>query len=289
MSASHPAISGKALTGIAKVAGLIGWPVSHSRSPRLHGFWLAQHGIDGAYVPLPVQPEKVEVAVRGLAAAGLRGVNVTIPHKQTVLALCDEVDPIARRIGAVNVLIFDGEKISGTNSDSFGFMENLKASAPGFDAAKAPAVLLGAGGGARAVAVGLLDAGVPALRLVNRNRERALQLAEEIGGPIDVLAWEERSAALAGAGLLVNSTSLGMSGQPPLEISLNELAADAVVSDLVYSPLETDLLAAARAKGCTGVDGLGMLLHQGRPCFAAWFGPDPQVTPELRAYVLGGD
>ncbi len=289
MSQSPSGISGK-----AKVAGLIGWPVSHSRSPRLHGFWLARHGIDGAYVPLPVQPDplqpnKVEVAVRGLAAAGLRGVNVTIPHKQTVLALCDEVDAIARRIGAVNVLIFDDGRISGTNTDSFGFMENLKAGAPGYDAAKAPAVVLGAGGGARAVAAGLLDAGVPELRLVNRNRDRAERLAAEIGGPINVLAWEERSAALAGAALLVNSTSLGMSGQPPLDISLSDLDPGAVVSDLVYSPLETDLLGAARAKGCTGIDGLGMLLHQGRPCFAAWFGPDPQVTPELRAYVLGGD
>ncbi len=284
MTVSLPPLSGK-----AKVAGLIGWPVSHSRSPRLHGYWLAEHGIDGAYVPLPVQPDRVEVAVRGLAAAGLRGVNVTIPHKQTVLALCDAVDDVARRIGAVNVLSFDGEKISGSNTDSFGFMENLKAGAPGYDATRAPAVLLGAGGGARAVAVGLLDAGVPELRLVNRNRERAERLAAEIGGAVSVLAWENRCAALDGAGLLVNSTSLGMSGQPALEISLDDLDPGAVVADLVYSPLETALLAGARAKGCAAVDGLGMLLHQGRPCFAAWFGSDPQVTPELRAYVLGGD
>lgn len=284
MTVSLPPLSGK-----AKVAGLIGWPVSHSRSPRLHGYWLAEHGIDGAYVPLPVQPDRVEVALRGLAAAGLRGVNVTIPHKQTVLGLCDEVDDIARRIGAVNVLTFDGEKISGSNTDSFGFVENLKAGAPGYDATRAPAVLLGAGGGARAVAVGLLDAGVPELRLVNRNRERAEGLAADLGGAVTVSAWEERCAALSGAGLLVNSTSLGMSGQPALEISLADLDPGAVVADLVYSPLETGLLAAARARGCTTVDGLGMLLHQGRPCFAAWFGPDPQVTPELRAYVLGGD
>ncbi|WP_193366777.1 shikimate dehydrogenase [Pelagibius marinus] len=284
MTVSLPPLSGK-----AKVAGLIGWPVSHSRSPRLHGYWLAEHGIDGAYVPLPVQPARVEVAVRGLAAAGLRGVNVTIPHKQTVLGLCDEVDDIARRIGAVNLLTFDGEKISGTNTDSFGFMENLKAGAPGYDATRAPAVLLGAGGGARAVAVGLLDAGVPELRLCNRNRERAEGLAADLGNAVTVCAWEERCAALDGAGLLVNSTSLGMSGQPALEMSLGDLEAGAVVADLVYSPLETALLAEARAKGCTAVDGLGMLLHQGRPCFAAWFGTDPQVTPQLRAYVLSGD
>jgi shikimate dehydrogenase len=277
----------RTLSGNARVAGLIGWPVSHSRSPRLHGFWLARHGIDGAYVPLPVAPENLAAAVRGLAAAGLAGVNVTIPHKQAVLALCDEVDAIARRIGAVNLLVFQGGRIGGSNTDSFGFMESLKAAAPAWTAARAPAVLLGAGGGARAVAVGLLDAGVPELRLCNRNRARAEQLAAEIGGPITVLAWEERAAALDGAGLLVNATSLGMAGQPPLDLTLDALPDDAAIADLVYSPLETDLLAAARAKGCTGVDGLGMLLHQARPCFAAWFGPDPQVTAELRAFVLG--
>jgi shikimate dehydrogenase len=276
----------KALSGKARVAGLIGWPVSHSRSPRLHGYWLAEHGIDGAYVPLPVAPEKLEPAVRGLAAAGLAGVNVTIPHKQAVLPLCDRLDDAARRIGAVNLLVFAEDGIAGGNTDSFGFMANLKAAAPAWNAA-APAVLLGAGGGARAVAVGLIDAGVPELRLANRNRARAEQLAAELGGVVTVLAWEERAAALAGAGLVVNSTSLGMSGQPPLDLALDDLPGDAVVADLVYSPLETALLAAARARGCVGVDGLGMLLHQARPCFAAWFGPDPQVTENLRAFVLG--
>jgi shikimate dehydrogenase len=274
------------LSGKTKVAGLIGWPVSHSRSPRLHGYWLAEHAIDGAYVPLPVAPEKLEPAVRGLAAAGLAGVNVTIPHKQAVLPLCDRLDDAARRIGAVNLLVFAEDGIAGGNTDSFGFMANLKAAAPAWNAA-APAVLLGAGGGARAVAVGLIDAGVPELRLANRNRARAEQLAAELGGVVTVLAWEERAAALAGAGLVVNSTSLGMSGQPPLDLALDDLPGDAVVADLVYSPLETALLAAARARGCVGVDGLGMLLHQARPCFAAWFGPDPQVTENLRAFVLG--
>ena len=276
----------RALSGEARVAGLIGWPVSHSRSPRLHGYWLAEHGIDGAYVPLPVAPVNLEPAVRGLAAAGLAGVNVTIPHKQAVLPLCDRVDDAARRIGAVNLLVFGEDGIAGSNTDSFGFMANLKAAAPAWNAA-APAVLLGAGGGARAVAVGLIDAGVPELRLANRNRARAEQLAAELGGPVTVLAWEERAAALAGAGLVVNSTSLGMGGQPPLDLALDDLPGDAVVADLVYSPLETALLAAARARGCVGVDGLGMLLHQARPCFAAWFGPDPQVTEDLRAFVLG--
>lgn len=275
-----------AISGNARVAGLIGWPVAHSRSPRLHTFWLAEHGIDGAFVPLPVAPENLEVAVRGLAAAGLRGVNVTIPHKQTVMALCDEIDDTARRIGAVNLLVFEGDRIRGANTDSFGFMANLMASAPDFTAAAAPAVLLGAGGGARAVAAGLLDAGVSELRLCNRNRERAAQLAADIGPAVKVLAWEARNAALEGAGLLVNSTSLGMTGQPPLDLALDALDPGAVVCDLVYSPLETALLAAARAKGCTGVDGLGMLLHQGRPSFAAWFGPRPDVTAALRSFVM---
>ncbi|MGD1880410.1 MAG: shikimate dehydrogenase [Kiloniellaceae bacterium] len=285
MTSSSVAPLGKALSGNARVAGLIGWPVSHSRSPRLHGYWLAEHGIDGAYVPLPVAPENIAVAVRGLAAAGLAGVNVTIPHKQAVLALCDRVDDIARRIGAVNLLIFKDGQIVGSNTDAFGFMANLAAGAPAGTAAAAPAVRLGAGGGARAVAAGLLDAGVPEVRLTNRSRERAEQLAQEIGGPITVVPWNERAAALDGAGLLVNSTSLGMTGQPALDLSLDALAVGAVVCDLVYSPLETALLAAARAKGCIGVDGLGMLLHQARPCFTAWFGPDPQVTPALRAFV----
>lgn len=298
MISGAPSIAVKALSGKAKVAGLIGWPVSHSRSPRLHGFWLAEHGIDGAYVPLPVEPEKVELAVRGLAAAGFAGVNVTIPHKQSVLTLCDRTDETARRIGAANFLVFKDGSISGSNTDAFGFMANLEAGAPGFVPAAAPAVLLGAGGGARAVAVGLLDAGVPELRLCNRSRERADRLAQDLGaqgtlggrgGAVTVVPWEQRSAALGGAGLLVNSTSLGMQGQPPLELPLDDLGADAVVCDLVYSPLETALLAAARARGCVIVDGLGMLLHQGRPCFAAWFGPEPAVTPQLRAFVMGGD
>ena len=274
------------LSGKARIAGVIGWPVSHSRSPRLHGYWLAENSIDGAYVPLPVAPENLETAVRGLAAAGLAGVNVTIPHKEAVLALCNHVDDTARRIGAANLLVFRDGGIEGRNTDAFGFMANLKETAPGWSAA-APVLLLGAGGAARAVAVGLLDAGVTELRLCNRNRARAETLAAEIGGPISVLAWEDRVAGLDGASLLVNSTSLGMTGQPPLELSLDGLANDAVVADLVYSPLETALLAAARARACTGVDGLGMLLHQARPSFAAWFGVDPQVSDGLRRFVLG--
>lgn len=279
----------RALTGKAKTAGLVGWPVSHSSSPRLHGYWLDEHGVDGAYVPLPVAPDNLAVAIRGLMAAGFSGVNVTIPHKQAVMALCDEVDDIARRIGAANFLLFRDGRILASNTDAFGFMENLKAGAPDYEAGRAPAVLLGAGGGARAVVVGLLDAGVPQVRLCNRSPERARALAADIGGAIEVVPWEQRDAALAGAGLLVNSTSLGMDGQPPLEMALDHLDPAAVVCDLVYNPLDTALLAAARDKGCTAVDGLGMLLHQARACFAAWFGPDPAVTPALRRFMTARD
>ncbi|GAB4362894.1 MAG: shikimate dehydrogenase [Kiloniellaceae bacterium] len=275
------------LSGKARVAGVIGWPVAHSRSPRLHGYWLAEHGIDGAYVPLPVAPDDLETALRGLAAAGLAGVNVTIPHKESVLALCDSVDATARRIGAANLLVFKDGGIEGRNTDAFGFMANLQEQAPAWSPAK-PVLLLGAGGAARAVAVGLLDAGVTDLRIANRNRARAETLAADLGGPITVLPWDDRAAALDGAGLVVNSTSLGMSGQPALKLSLDALDANAVVADLVYSPLETALLAAARARGCIGVDGLGMLLHQARPSFAAWFGVDPQVSDGLRRFVLEG-
>ena len=274
------------LSGKALLAGVIGWPVSHSRSPRLHGFWLESYGIDGAYLPLAVAPENLEIALRGLQAAGFRGVNATIPHKETVMALCDEVDETARRIGAVNTLVFVEGRILGSNSDAFGFLENIRAGAAGHDVAAGPALLLGAGGAARAVAVALLDAGLPELRVCNRSPERAERLAADLGARASVVPWAARAEALAGIGLLVNATALGMTGQPPLELSLAELPASAVVSDLVYTPLETPLLASARARGCLAVDGLGMLLHQARPGFEAWFGRAPSVTAALRAAVL---
>jgi len=274
------------LSGKALLAGVIGWPIGHSRSPRLHGFWLESYGIDGAYLPLAVAPEKLEVAVRGLQASGFRGLNVTIPHKEAVMALCDRVDERARRIGAVNTMVFENGEIHGSNSDAFGFLENLKAGTGGRDLSTAPALLLGAGGAARAVAVALLDAGLPEVLLCNRSAERAERLAADLGPRVRLVPWAERAEALAGLGLLVNSTSLGMNGQPPLDLPLKRLPAEAVVSDLVYTPLETGLLTAARAKGCVAVDGLGMLLHQARPGFQAWFGKAPAVTPALREFVL---
>ena len=272
------------LSGKARLAGILGWPVAHSRSPRLHGLWLQRHGIDGAYVPLPVAPEAFADAVRGLAALGFRGANVTIPHKEAAFAVCDEVDATARRMGAVNTLVFREGRILGSNTDGFGFLENIRQQVPGWQAAAGPAVLLGAGGSARAITVALLEAGCPQVVLVNRTPARAEALARAVGGPVTVAT----TPPLAGAALLVNTTSLGMQGQPPLAVDLAPLPAQAVVADIVYVPLETPLLAAARARGLRAVGGLGMLLHQARPGFSHWFGVDPVVDAELEAFV-GGD
>ena len=274
------------MSGAARLAGVLGWPVAHSRSPQLHGHWLAHYGIDGAYVPLAVRPENLETAVRGLVALGFRGANVTIPHKEAVLALCDSLSPRAERIGAVNTLVFEETGIAGDNTDGFGFLANLRQEAPDWQASAGPAVVLGAGGAARAILVALLDAGVPAVRLLNRTRARAETLAAELGGPIEVVDWEARRGALEGANLLANTTALGMTGKAPLDLDLALLPADALVTDIVYAPLETPLLAEAKQQGNATVDGLGMLLHQARPGFQAWFGVEPEVTPALRQAVL---
>jgi shikimate dehydrogenase len=274
------------LSGEGKIAGVMGWPVAHSQSPRLHGFWLRQYAIDGAYVPLPVRPEAFPGAIRALAQIGFRGVNVTVPHKQAALGACDETDVVARRIGAVNTVVFENGCLRGSNTDAFGFRENLRDGVPDWQPAAGPAVVLGAGGAARAVAVALTDSGVPEVRICNRSDERAKALCREIGGPLVRRPWSDRAAVLADAAVLVNATSLGMAGQSPLEIDLGRLPATAVVTDLVYAPLETPLLAAARARGNRVVDGLGMLLHQARPGFAAWYGVTPDVTPELRDFLL---
>jgi shikimate dehydrogenase len=274
------------LSGKARLAGVMGWPVEHSLSPRLHGYWLEQHGIDGAYVPLAVAPADLPTALTALPALGFRGVNLTLPHKEQALDLCQEVDDLARRIGAVNTIVVRDGRLFGSNSDAFGFLENLKDGAPDWRAEAAPAVVLGAGGASRAVVAALADAGAPEVRLVNRTRERAEALATALGGALSVYDWDRREAALAEAGLLVNTTTLGMAGQPPLDLDLGALPAEAVVTDIVYTPLMTPLLQAARTRGNPLVDGLGMLLHQARPGFEAWFGVRPEVTPGLRDFVL---
>ena len=277
------------LNAKGRLAGVIGWPVGHSRSPQLHGHWLARYGIDGAYVPLAVAPDRVEAALRGLAALGFRGCNVTVPHKEAALALVDDPDPVARRIGAVNTIIVGADgRLSGTNTDAFGFLANLQAGIPaGWSAAAGPAVVIGAGGAARAIIVALADAGAPEIRLVNRTRARAEGLAAELGGPVTVVDWTGRAAALDGAALLVNTSTQGMVGHDPLDLALDALPVSALVNDIVYVPLETPLLAAARARGNPVVDGVGMLLHQARPGFEAWFGVAPMVDAALRAAVLG--
>lgn len=272
-------------SGKTALAGVMGWPVSHSRSPVLHSHWLDRYGLDGAYVPLSVAPGALENALRGLPALGFRGCNLTLPHKEAALALVDGVTDRARRIGAVNtVTVRENGGLEGDNTDGFGFLENLRSA--GVDIARGPAVVIGAGGAARSILVALMDEGCPEIRLVNRSFDRARLLADALNGPVTALRWAERADALVGAGLLVNTTSQGMVGQPPLDLALNALPADALVTDIVYTPLETPLLAAARARGNPATDGLGMLLHQARPGFRAWFGVDPTVDAALRAAVL---
>jgi shikimate dehydrogenase len=276
-----------AITGRARVAGVVGWPIAHSLSPRLHGLWLRHYRIDGAYVPLAVRPEHLGDVLSALPKVGFRGVNVTFPHKERALELVDEATPAARRIGAVNTIVVDaGGSLIGSNTDAFGFLENVREAIPAWRAGRRPAVVLGAGGAARAILFALVEEGMPEIRLVNRTAGRADALAADLGGPVRPLPWTDRDAALAGASLLVNATTLGMRHQPPLDIDLASLPRDAVVCDIVYAPLETPLLASAKARGNPVVDGLGMLLHQARPGFAAWFGLLPEVLPGLRERLL---
>lgn len=275
------------VSGKAKVAGVMGWPVSHSRSPRLHGYWLEKYGIDGAYIPMAVPPGSLEQALRALPALGLRGANLTVPHKEAALRVCDTVDSLARRIGAVNTIVVGADGgLEGSNTDAFGLIENLRG-ASDWRAGDGPAVILGAGGAARSACVALIDAGVESIRIVNRTLQRAADLAGAMAPGCSAVAWDRREEALEGAMLLVNTTTLGMTGQPCLEIRLDALPRQATVYDIVYVPLQTGLLASARARGNPVVDGLGMLLHQARPGFEAWFGVKPEVDRELRDYLLG--
>ncbi len=271
----------------------MGWPVEHSLSPVLHGHWLARYGITGSYEAIPVTPDDLPVALAGLAEQGFLGVNLTVPHKEAAMALVDRVDEDAQRIGAINTIVVgDDGALSATNTDAYGLIENIRASAP--DAlvnrfGGRAAVILGAGGAARAAMVGLADAGVEEIRIVNRTLARAEALAALAGIAglrVSAHAMNDGPAALAEAGIVINTTSLGMIGQPPLELDLAMLPAEAVVNDIVYAPLETGLLAAARARGNTVIDGLGMLLHQARAGFRAWFGVDAAVDEDLRGAVL---
>jgi shikimate dehydrogenase len=267
------------LSGKARLAGIAGWPVTHSRSPRLHGFWLDRHGVDGAYVPLAIQPESWGSAIKGLVAAGFAGCNVTIPHKVAAFEICDTVDESARRAGAVNTLVFRDGRIAGSNTDGLGFLNNLRQH--GVDPAAGPALLLGAGGSARAIAAVMLGLGVR-VTVAARSRDKAEVLAADLPG-LQVLDWDRRDAAVADHALVVNTTPLGMNGSLPLPVALD--AGRPAGADIVYVPLETPLLADAKARGLTTVGGLGMLLHQAVPGFEAWFGVRPVVDDALFRFV----
>ncbi|MBI1206129.1 MAG: shikimate dehydrogenase [Azospirillum sp.] len=275
------------LTGKSRIAGVIGWPVAHSRSPRLHGWWLEHYRIDGAYIPLAVPPERAREAIGALAALGLRGANVTVPHKETAFLAIGDREPSALRVGAVNTIVVAADgRLIGSNTDGFGFLANLDDQAPGWRDGAGAATVVGAGGAARAVVAALLDAGFVDIRLVNRTAARATALADLFGIAVRVWPWQQRADALDGAALLINTTTLGMVGMPALDLDLKALPKTAVVNDIVYTPLMTPLLAEAQIRGHRIVDGLGMLLHQARPGFAAWFGMMPEVTPELRQHML---
>ena len=268
------------------LAGVMGWPVLHSRSPIIHNHWLAEHGIKGRYVPLPIAPERLGAALNALAPLGFAGVNLTIPHKEAALPLMHTLDDAARTIGAVNcVCVHPDGTLEGRNTDAFGFMAALRESQPGWRADAGPAIVIGAGGAARAILFGLLDAGVPEIRLVNRSPAKAHSLARAFGPRVKVIAWDQRAPALDGVGLLVNSTSLGMAGEPELDLVLDALPLAAIVYDIVYVPRKTALLDAARRRGSGIVEGLDMLLHQARPAFAAWTGIMPDVSTTLRAEI----
>ena len=269
------------------MAGVIGWPIAHSRSPAIHNHWIQQYNLCGAYGQFPVEINNLEMAIQGLKALGLAGCNITIPHKVAAMRHMDWIDPLAQRMGAINTIVVQADgALHGFNNDGFGYIQSLHEAQPSWRANAGPVVILGAGGAARAIVVSLLDAGAEEIRILNRTRDKAEALAQEFGSRITTYEWQERHEALSGCALLVNTTSLGMHGQEALEINLAQLPTSALVSDASYVPLETPLLAQARKRGNSTVNGLGMLLHQARPAFHAWFGVMPEVTPELRQTII---
>jgi shikimate dehydrogenase len=269
------------------MAGVMGWPVGHSRSPLIHNYWIQQYGLTGSYGLFPVAPHQLESAVRGLAALGMKGCNVTIPHKVEAMRYMDWVDPLAMRIGALNTIVVQRDgALHGFNNDGFGFIQSLIEAQPTWKANSGPVVILGAGGASRAIVVSLIESGATEIRLINRTLSKAEDLAREFGHPVKALPWSERNEALANTALLVNTTNQGMHGEPPLDIDLSTLPLHALVSDAIYVPLETPLLHAARLRGNPTVNGLGMLIHQARPAFKAWFGIMPDATSALYQKVI---
>jgi len=269
------------------LAGVMGWPVAHTRSPAIHNHWISRYGLKGAYVQLPVHPDRLEAALRGLPALGFAGCNVTVPHKVSAMHFMDELHPTAQRVAAINTIVVQPDgSLLGMNNDGAGYIQSLRDADPTWRGDAGPALVLGAGGAARAIVVALLDEGVPELRITNRTLERAQALAEAFGERVKVVPWAQRNDAMAGVSLLVNTTTQGMHGQPPLDVALDALPAAAMVSDAIYIPMETPLLAQGRLRGHRTVNGLGMLLNQARPAFKAWYGVMPEITPELRAAIL---
>ncbi len=270
-----------------KLAGVMGMPIFQSRSPVIHNHWIREHGIRGAYGHFPVQPDRVEQAISGLSALGLAGCNITLPHKVAAMSLMDELTPMAKRIGAINCIVVQADgRLVGHNNDGFGYIQSIKDVQPHWRADAGAVVLLGAGGAARAVLISLIEEGAKEIRLINRTREKSQALAQGLESVVKVLDWQDRHAALAGAAMLINTTNQGMYGQPALDLRLDELPREALVSDLIYIPLQTPLLAQASERGNPTVNGLGMLLNQAIPAFEAWFGVRPQITPELHRLVL---
>jgi shikimate dehydrogenase len=269
------------------IAGVMGWPVAHSRSPLIHNHWIRQYNLSGAYGAFPVEPSNLEAAIRGLQALGLAGCNITIPHKVNAMAYVDWVHPLAQRMGAINTVVVQADgALHGFNNDGFGFIHSLLEAQPTWQANAGPIAVIGAGGAARAIIVSLLDEGATRIRVINRTHSKAEELAQEFGSLVTSVQWENREDALIGASLLINTTSQGMHGEPALDISLTNLPTDALVSDAVYIPMETPLLKEARQRGNSTVNGLGMLIHQARPAFQAWFGVMPEVTDKLYAEVI---
>lgn len=270
------------------LAGVMGWPIAQSRSPILHNYWIEKYKLNGRYVPLAVQPENLGDAIRGLRALGFRGCNLTMPHKQMAMTMVDRVTDTAKRIGAVNCIVVEPDgKMWGTNNDGNGFYLNLLEAAPSWKPASGPIAILGAGGAARGLLVTLIENGAREIRLINRTFDKAEALANSVDPSIvKAIAWDKRADVIGDVALLTNATNQGMIGKPPLDISLDKLSGKALVSDLIYTPPETPFLAAARARGNVTVNGLGMLLHQARPAFEAWFGVMPEITDDLRATIM---
>lgn len=267
-------------------ACVIGWPIEHSRSPLIHGYWLARYGIEGTYTKVAVEPDDVARFLRSLGAEGFVGCNVTVPHKEMAYAIAEEAEDSARVVGAANTLWLEGDRLHAANTDTYGYMTHLGHVVPDWRAHDGPVCVLGAGGGARAIVYGFLDAGIDEVRIFNRTRERAEAIAEQFGPRVKVFDWHNRSDGARDACVLVNTTAVGLKGAGSLGMDFSGFNPDCVVSDIVYVPLETELIAAARSHGLRTVDGLGMLLHQAVPGFERWFGVRPQVTDELRATIV---